>query len=226
MNGFSYKNMMLQIIHGGIFSLVLLYSFYFTNISALIQFITTNGAALAVIFLVISFSLGVLIDFVTDVLESLILKSGIIKPPCFKLLKYDQVWGVSLAHRKFITHELIKKAIKHDETLSEQTFHDVISGKARNINAVNYLFQVAKNNAFRTGEDYQKEQIESFFELYIFSRNLSMSILLSLLCLVFQSGFTYLIGWLIVIEILTLMSAYRYNLYYSRVLLGTTFKEK
>lgn len=219
MTGFSYKNFMLQIIQGSIILVSLIYllnnysHIFFENIDIFEKYVPIPPILL-ILFICISFIIGIMNDFFADFLESFTIKINLIKPPSYHLLKKGKRWGIELAHYSEINKNLCKIAAKYDKK-----------------NTSNYIFQVAKNIAFKKCSDYQQEQLESFFTLYIFSRNLSLSFLMVIILFVIS----YLIPsmpdlhWILFLILaflflIALFSSYRYFLYYARIMLGSTFK--
>lgn len=226
MKGFSYKNLILQIIHGSV--IILTFLFLVLDNLKLDDFLKSYFSIEVLLFLFLAFLIGVIVDFIADILESLLIKA-LIKPPIFYLLTKEIWCGIALAHKDFILNELCRIAVEYNE-INEDKKAEEESYKNRFIksekNIANYILQVAKNKAFRVCKDYQKEQIDSFFILYIFNRNISLSLLISSLVLfLFTSKIALPIG-LLVLVLLTLASSYRYYLYYLRILLGTIIQKK
>lgn len=86
---------------------------------------------------------------------------------------------------------------------------------------INYLLQVAKNKAFRDCKEYQRDQIDSFFILYIFCRNIALALIV--VCILFFCEFFIYHGIAAISLIIAfVLASYRYYLYYLRILLGTT----
>jgi hypothetical protein len=215
MTGFSYKNFVLQIIQGSIILGALYYARTGTLANVIAGFNDLAKADL-LIFVCLSFVIGVLVDFLADSLESLcsyLIKSN---PPFYFLLKEGRKYGIMLAHYDKIFDDLCRVAAENSAFKSYNDFKT-------NDNEIYYLFQVAKNIAFRECTEYQKDQIESFFILYIFCRNLAISfIIISVICLI---NAKWLLSVVFILSVcIAVASAYRYFLYYSRILLGSTFK--
>lgn len=226
MVGFSFKNVLLQIIHGGLLLITLLFVFYFDSIGSMLDYFKGSETGMAVLLVCASFSIGVIIDFFADSIEAFILKQGWILPPYYYLLgKKDHSWGICLAHSQQIKADLLLLAATYNQDKTVKDYEEVFDSSKPDAETLNYVFQVAKNKAFREGEEYQKDQIESFFMLYIFSRNLTLSLIASILLLYIPNYSCYQLLLLFLLPVVSLLSAYRYNLYYSRIVLGTTFKE-
>ena len=215
---------MLQIIQGSIILIFLIY----LNENSLKETIESiikpeiNATILLLLFFCISFIIGVIIDFTADNLEGLLIKIGFMKPPSYHLLKKGNRWGIVLAHHRKILENLCNTAVENSEYKHFKNSHD----KNKN-NISNYIFQVAKNHAFRECSDYQKEQLESFFTLYIFSRNLSLSFLIIIFLLVFcpVPNFQWILFFvLLFLFLVAILSSYRYFIYYARLILGSTIK--
>ncbi len=226
MIGFSYKNFMLQIIQGSIILIFLIY----LNENGYLNFLENtksfkiSDSILPILFICISFIIGVIIDFIADNLEGLLIKIGFMKPPSYHLLKKGNRWGIVLAHHRKILENLCNTAAENSEYKHFKNSHD----KNKN-NISNYIFQVAKNHAFRECSDYQKEQLESFFTLYIFSRNLSLSLLIIIFLLVFcpMPNFQWILFFVLpFLFLVAILSSYRYFIYYARLILGSTIKSK
>jgi hypothetical protein len=231
MSGFSYKNLLLQIIHGSIIIVTLIF-LSLESLQYVIEFFKSYESTAVALFLFLSFIIGVIIDFISDILESLVLKFIII-PPIYYLLAKERWWGIALAHKEFILKELCRIAAEFkvndtDKAELKEYYQNIFQEKKpakTDKKDINYILQVAKNKAFRNCKDYQKEQIDSFFVLYIFSRNISVSLLFSIVVLCFYSRIILSIG-LFAIVLLTLASSYRYYLYYSRILLGAIIQKE
>ena len=182
-----------------------------------------DAPTLLMVFIVLSFVAGVLIDFITDMLESAVIWCNFIAPPSQYLLNRGKVMGIYLAHYECILDNLCRLAAKN---CKQNTDSNKIKEKHEKgiLKEVNYIFQVAKNYVFRECKDYQKEQIESFFILYVFCRNITFS--LCIVTVLFASVSLFSISILcFLIAIAALMAAYRYFVYYSRALLGSTYNE-
>lgn len=227
MIGFDYRSIVLQVIHGSLIlvTIVFLYADYFEKE---ITFLTENEVFASVIFLFVSYAIGILIDMLSDLFESFIVKF-IINLPYYHLLTRKRWAGISLAHRDHIRKSLCKAAAYFldndpaDRKERQDRYNDLFKGKICRADKkdLNYLLQVAKNYAFKECKVYQKEQINSFFMLYIFARNLSLGLLLA--SIMFISKCHYMIGTILFcICLLSIIATYRYYLYYARVLLGTT----
>ena len=222
MIGFSFKSIALQIIQGSIV-LVTIACLLLNSFQWVIDGFKSHLYLSITLLLFLAFSIGVLIDFLADSVESIVIRY-MIKPPIYHLLKKDRYWGITLAHKKYILSQLCKIAAKYDEKEGEdkvkaESYNNAFQNG--NKETINYILQVAKNKAFSTCGDYQKEQIDSFFILYVFSRNLSLSLLISSGLLVFCCPLISAIFG--AVFVLTLFSSYRYYLYYVRILLGSTF---
>jgi len=221
---------MLQIIHGSIIFGSLIFSLNKNFLNTIL--ITNEWREIAlVIFFFISFITGVMIDFLADILEGILIKFNVLKPPIFSLLKKGGKYGIVLAHHKEVFDDLCSIAAKNSDCKDKDFgyYKDGCINKDKDI--INYIFQVAKNQVFREGKDYQKEQIESFFMLYIFSRNLAFSFLIAIILLLSFSANWPMpeIHWtlclaLLVLLIIAFLSSYRYFIYYSRIILGSIFK--
>lgn len=230
MTGFSYKNSLLQIIHGSLIIITLIF-LYWEKLLPLIDFFKPFESTTVVVFLFASFIIGVIIDFIADISESLVIRYYM-TPPVFYLLK-GRKCGITLAHHDLIREELIDIASEHkvkesDKVTTKDLYTKLFEGKNIDLEGkekINYLLQVAKNKAFRVCREYQKEQIDSFFVLYIFSRNISVSLLLSIALLLVCSYFA-VSAFLFAMMLITLASSYRYYLYYARILLGATHQKE
>lgn len=224
MIGFSYKNLILQIVHGSVISLTLIF-LYDKNL--ILEGTFSDKSAAIGLFLLASYLLGVVVDFIADILESFALK--LIIPPIYYLLTKECWYGIALAHKEYILKHLCEIAaeykLDHDNTKTDEYYLNRFQRTKPDKEVLNYILQVAKNKAFRVCKDYQKEQIDSFFILYIFSRNISLSLLFAAVALFFGpciiSPFAVL-G----LVLFTLASSYRYYLYYLRILLGTTIQQE
>jgi len=183
-----------------------------------------------VLFFILSFFIGVMIDFFADFIESAIIKIKIIKLPSYYLLENGEKWGIRLAHHQMILKDLCNTATKNSCSVHNDFKYFKDGHKDNKEGIPNYIFQVAKNQAFRECSEYQKEQLESFFVLYVFCRNLSFSFLVVILLLLFNAAIVnpdiYLILILVLpfLFVITILSSYRYFLYYSRIMLGSTFR--
>ena len=229
MSGFSYKNFMLQIIQGSIISVMLFYLFE-SDLQKLLSNTKLWDIIAEVLFFILSFFIGVMIDFFADFIESAIIKIKVIKLPSYYLLNDGEKWGIRLAHHQMILKDLCNTAAKNS-CGAHNDFEYFENGHKENKEGIpNYIFQVAKNQAFRECSEYQKEQLESFFVLYIFCRNLSFSFLVVILLLLFNADvvnpdiYLVLISALPFLFVITILSSYRYFLYYSRIMLGSTFR--
>lgn len=222
---------MLQIIQGSIISITLIYLFEI-NFDSILGGIEYGDTIVPILFICVSFVIGVMNDFIADIIEGLVIKFKIINPPSYHLLKNGKRWGIKLAHYDGILNNLCEIAASNSsENKDENHFKDDHNENKENI--PNEIFQVAKNKAFRKCKDYQKEQMESFFTLYIFSRNLALSLLIAFDLLLLHTLFcpTQDSQWILllilpVLIVIALLSSYRYFLYYARILLGSTFKPK
>jgi len=198
-----------------------------------------------VFLLMVAFAFGVLVDFVADIIESIFCL--FFKQPVFYLLTKKQWMGISLAHRSEILKKLCSyAALKYhpgDVYLGKEAERNInnslctvflhgynaisklggVVDRARNSFrhkiAINYLLQVTKNRCFIGCNNYQKEQMESFFELYIFSRNVALTLLCSLVFLACSGGVLALA--FLPIPLVFALASYRYNLYYCRLMLGS-----
>ncbi len=234
MIGFNFKSLVLQVIHGSIIIVALYFSLGKGILSQVIielKFISSNETLLLTLLIFLSYSIGILIDFLADILESFVF-GRFFKPPIYYLLSKSQYCGVTLAHKDYILNELCVCAAVHDNNINKEDIHKLfLEGEKKEIN---YILQVAKNKAFSDYKESQKEQQDSFFMLYIFSRNLSLSLIISVIILLFYISDEYLnsvlnndvviigVGLTIV---LSLLASHRFYLYYTRILLGSTFKE-
>lgn len=221
MIGFSFKNLVLQIIHGAVIIAAVAMVYHENNIEQVSGFCNEKETVILAIFLLASFAVGVLVDFIADNLESLFLHK-LIKPPVYYLLTKKRFWAIALAHHSEIMERLCMKADKYKG--GEIVYNEGKDHKEWQNRHINYLLQVAKNQAFRDCKDYQREQIDSFFVLYIFARNLAFSLIVAM-------AVTALPHWkiavcLLVGAVLSLIASYRYYLYYLRILLGSTFDPK
>ena len=222
MIGFSYKNLLLQLIHGSV--IVITFLFLKVDCIKLDNYFISHNSITILLFLFLAFLIGFVIDFLADILESIIIKF-VINPPAFYLLTREKWFGIALAHNDFILKELFRIAVKYGNNAeTEKSYQNGFIRPDKKI--VNYILQVAKNKAFRVCKDYQKEQIDSFFILYIFSRNISLSLLISAITLFLFASNIVLPKVLLFLTLLTLASSYRYYLYYARILLGTTIQEE
>jgi hypothetical protein len=230
MSGFSYKNLLLQIIHGSL----ILGAVIFLLDKSILNSVSSAGdleEIWLVVFIFLSFIIGVLIDFIADFLEYLLVKSSMVQQPSFYLLQDGKTCGISLAHHRKILEDLCYTAAKNSNCEEKDFEYFKNEHTKKNKEIINYIFQTAKNQDFRECQDYQKEQIESFFMLYIFSRNLSLSFLVVIpLLLAFPTNLPMPgIQWFIslifaVLFLIALLSSHRYYIYYSRIILGSTFK--
>jgi hypothetical protein len=226
MIGFDYRSIVLQVIHGSLIvvTIVFLYADHFEKE---IKFLTENEVFASVIFLFISYAIGILIDMLSDLFESFIVKY-LTNLPFYHLLTRDRWFGISLAHREHIRNGLCNAAAhfkssdpaERDKMSSDyHTLFDA-NNKKPDKKMLNYILQVAKNYAFRKCQVYQKEQINSFFMLYIFSRNLSLGLLIA--SMLFLSHCHFIIATvLLLVCVFSIIACYRYYLYYARILLGT-----
>lgn len=221
MIGFNFKSLVLQLIHGSIVIIPIIYINWSIFDRYLIH-IEANGNIVLTFMLLLFFSIGVLIDFLADMLESLAVKCLRILP-IYPLLKEGNQCGITLAHNKYILNELCEIAAKCNKSTKNAQYYLAWFEK-RNREIVNYILQVAKNKAFRVCQDSQREQTDSFFILYVFSRNLSLSLLISASIMVSYDLNVSII--LLLVMILTLLASYRYYLYYLRILLGSTIDNK
>lgn len=228
MTGFSYKNLLLQIIHGSIIIITLVYIAK-DPLTALIEDFEGLKMPVSILLLFVAFLIGVLIDFIADLLESIFVEK-FINPPVYYLLTKERWFGIALAHKDYILNELCRIAEAFDEAEGKESrsaidFRNKFKGEKdkKDKKVINYILQVAKNKAFRISSSSQKEQIDSFFILYIFSRNISLSLLFSAVALLIFCNYFIALG-LLGMLVLTLASSYRYYLYYSRILLGSTIQ--
>lgn len=230
MSGFSYKNLLLQIIHGSI----IIVTIAFLNKDAsqpIIIFLTSHESIAVVLFVFISFIIGNIIDFIADSLESFTMK--FVKPPLYYILSKESTFGIALAHREYILTQLCITAAelkKSNLTKSNLTksYLKIFKNKTLTKNdkiKLNYILQVAKNKAFKVCSDYQREQIDSFFVLYVFSRNISLSLLISII-LLFGHINCFMLLLLFLLMLFSLCASCRYYLYYLRILLGSTIPKK
>lgn len=251
MSGFSFRSFVLQIIPG-VLILVLLVGLFRDNLlpsaNTQVDQLTQNSSlwvVAGVFLLMVAFAIGVLVDFVADMIESLLCL--FFKQPVFYLLTKKQWMGISLAHRSEILKMLCSyAALKYhpgDLYLGKEVERNINNSlctvflhgynsiskpggavdRARNSLrhkiAINYLLQVTKNRCFIGCNNYQKEQMESFFELYIFSRNVALTLLCSLVILACSGGGLALA--FLPIPLVFALASYRYNLYYCRLMLGS-----
>ncbi|MGE0079356.1 MAG: hypothetical protein AB7S48_15960 [Bacteroidales bacterium] len=216
MIGFSFKNIVLQIIQGGIILITALYFVFGLEVYN-IKFITEeNSSIIYALFLCVSYVLGVLIDFLSDIVETAAIKWHWIHPPSYHLLKKGSAYGIRLAHYNKIKSDL--------ETLAKK----FQPKKLNDVNYCNLIFQTAKNKALRECSEYQKDHLESFFTLYVFCRNISLCLFVVLVALVVKCN-SELCIWIIptvILVILFVLASYRYFSYYSRMILGATFTKK
>ncbi|MCD4701901.1 MAG: hypothetical protein K8S24_08610 [Candidatus Aegiribacteria sp.] len=275
MTGFSHKSYMLQIIQGSILivACILIFGFDFTQLNSKIG--DTPVTALA-LFLCFAFILGAIIDFIADILETLLLKIHLLKHPSYYLLKNGKTFGIRLAHHKNIRNGLIRCDKDYSECDNKEDCkycfdlpgteqrtgisiitwifnaidfvdciylnHDREECKTKKVYCENrksvheqaqQLFLIAQNIALREGNQSQIEQMDAYFSLHIFSRNLSLSIFCVVLVLLtnytlkiaeveYIVPFPVLICSLILTLILLALSFYRYQLYYARSVLGMT----
>ena len=244
MSGFSFRSFVLQIIPG-VLILVLLVGLFRDNLlpsaNTQVDQLTQNSSlwvVAGVFLLMVAFAIGVLVDFVADMIKSLLCL--FFKQPVFYLLTKKQWMGISLAHRSEILKMLCSyAALKYhpgdlylgkeverniNNSLSTVFLHgynaiskpggavDRVRNSLRHKIAINYLLQVTKNRCFIGCNNYQKEQMESFFELYIFSRNVALTLLCSLVILACSGGGLALA--FLPIPLVFALASYRYNLYY------------
>lgn len=220
MTGFSFKSIVLQIIQGCVVLLPI--SIIAFGISFILDGFSNAGSLYAAILLGGTFVIGVLIDFLADTLEAIVLKVGWLKPPSYYLLKNGSVWGIRLAHYQKIKDDLIYRAKRFDKTINAKA--DLSS-----VDYNNLVFQTAKNKAFKECSDYQKEHLESFFILYVFCRNLAFSIIMSfilIICFCFENINNispFIILCVVLAAAICIMASYRYFIYYSRMVLGANF---
>lgn len=252
MSGFSFKQILLQIIQGSIVIAALGMYFFSNDINSFAEikdYMTL--AAGAVLFS--SFILGVLIDFIADMLESICFI--FFKPPLYYLLNKNRWMGISLAHRDAIRRNLCRlsgkykligsgcKVQNNNPCIFRNSFcfmvkkpkrpkknrfcrslkKTVVWFKIKNkpSKEINYILQVAKNRAFRDCKEYQRDQIDSFFILYIFCRNIALA--LTIVCSLFFCESFINHGIVVILLVIAfILASYRYYLYYLRILLGTT----
>ena len=112
MSGFSYKNFALQIIQGSIISVMLFYLFE-SDFRKLLLNTKLWDIIAEVLFFILSFFIGVMIDFFADFIESAIIKIKIIKLPSYYLLENGEKWGIRLAHHQMILKDLCNTAAKN-----------------------------------------------------------------------------------------------------------------
>lgn len=252
MSGFSFRSFVLQIIPGVlilVFLACLFSSELISYVSSQIGFLIQNSSlwvVAGVFLLMIAFAVGVLVDFVADIIESLLCL--FFKQPLFYLLTKKQWMGISLAHKSEIlkmlcSHAALKyhpgdlflgKELErninnslcnvflhgYNSISKPRGFVDWVRNSFRHKIAINYLLQVTKNRCFIGCNNYQKEQMESFFELYIFSRNIALTLLCFLLFLAFALQSDLVLA-LVPIPLVFALASYRYNLYYCRLMLGS-----
>ena len=244
MVGFNYKSLVLQIIHGSVLLGMIL--FIFVSPSSLKDYTSDYSSAtiLFSIFILASFIIGVIIDFLADCLESIVIYLKLM-PPVYYMLNNGRRFGITLAHHSYILNKLCEIASKHyileDKKVEDKKVEDKDKRtkewfkdkfKKKDKKEVNYILQVAKNRAFRKCKEVQKDQIDSFFMLYVFSRNIALSLMLSSGLLFY--GFFYkepittvAYGFVFLsLSILFILASYRYYLYYLRILLGSSLKIK
>jgi hypothetical protein len=226
MIGFDYRSIVLQVIHGSLIVVIIVF-LYADHFEKEIKFLTENEVFASVIFLFVSYAIGILIDMLSDLFESFIVKY-LINLPFYHLLTRDRWFGISLAHREHIRSGLCNAAAhfkSHDSNERNELRTDYqklfdADKKKPDKKRLNYLLQVAKNYAFRKCQVYQKEQINSFFMLYIFARNLSLGLLFASVLFLIKCQFMIAVV-LLLICFLSIIACYRYYLYYARILLGT-----
>jgi hypothetical protein len=220
MTGFSFKSIVLQIIQGGVIlfpAILIITAFY-----SLIVCFPKASSLLTTILLGCSFIVGVIVDFFADIIEAFTLKLRLIKPPSYYLLKNGSLWGIRLAHHKKIKENLVYKTKQYAKTNNPKADLNPIDFR-------NLLFQTAKNIAFKECSDYQKEHLESFFILYVFCRNLAFSIIICsliiiILCIVNINISLCLFFFSAVLSAgVCMLASYRYFIYYTRMVLGSTF---
>ena len=226
MTGFSYKNLLLQIIQGNV--IILTFICLQTAPLKLDNCFGSYNSTTVLLLPFLAFLIGVFIDFIADIIESAIVKY-LITPPIFYLLTKDNLWGITLAHKEYILNELCRtaaeyKKINKNKKIVERYYQSKFRKPYKEI--INYILQVAKNKAYGVCKDYQKEQIDSFFILYIFSRNISLSLLLSSFAFFIWSSNIIVPIVLLSLVLFAFASSYRYYLYYLRVLLGTTIQKE
>jgi hypothetical protein len=220
-----------------------------TQISQLIQN-SSLWVVAGVSLLMVAFAIGVIVDFVADIIESLLCL--FFKQPVYYLLTKKHWMGISLAHRSEILKMLCSyAALKYhpgdlflgndaERNINNslyKVFHgynsiskprgivDRVRNSFRHKIAINYLLQVTKNWCFIGCNNYQKEQIESFFELYIFSRNIALTLLCSLIIWACAVPSNLALA-LLPIPFVFALASYRYNLYYCRLMLGSLLAAK
>ena len=202
--GFSNRSYLLQIIPG---SLLLAVFLLLHKINYQSVFIAVEGIVPIMLlqFLFIAFIIGALLDFMADVVETVLYKIHFIRQPSRSLLYHGETFGIKLPHYETIKKSLSDITQKHsdcsgetasyfsDETRGPECYYECEEERKKNCkrknkkNAkANHLFQAARSIAFRKGGKSQIDQIEAYFSLYIFSRNTSLCALIMLVLTLFR----------------------------------------
>lgn len=218
MNGFDLKSLMLQLINGSLLlctSLSCLWPGWLRQ-SGLQELMNMNSTLLITLVLFAAFIAGVLIDYFADLGESFLVNRGWVTPPSFYLLTQGKCRGIELAHAAYIQKMLSELACRLtiNNELSPQYFVDK--------KQANLLFQVAKHKTFSDARPMRMELINSFFVLYIFTRNLALTLAIcAVLCVL--TGFIAAGALTGLMALLFLPASYRYAIYYARIILGSSF---
>ena len=240
MVGFDFKSVLLQVIHGSIVLVTCLILFVPNVLCMLFCSSETSGNnnLSAIVFLFAAYIIGVFIDFAADNIEGCLIKYTRMKSPAYYLLKNGRVWGIHIAHFVKIRQDLCALASKYSDKPSDYYCLFKEKAEVKDYEKTNYLLQTAKNKAFKCCSQTQKEQIDSFFCLYIFARNLALSLLGSAVLFLFKfvleilgcffrelpvcCSFLFVFGMLVFLSLTAALASYRYNIYYTRIILGAT----
>lgn len=217
MNNFGIKDFLFHIIHGSLLLVII----YFCYTKPITEFFVNNGIKLAsdtstfylALFLLLAYIAGLFIDALCDWFESgtpIIKKKLQILPenPVFLFLKNGNKCGIQLAY--------------HKEIMTNLCFEAKLPSEKFNEGNSNLLFQTAKNIVFRECSDYQRDQIDSYFRLYIFFRNFSFTLLISSILVIIVNFYYFFL--LLFAGIFSLCFTYRFALYYVRIVLGATYR--
>ena len=237
MKNFDIKDLLIHILHGGIILAVA----YFSFAECIVDFASDLGLVSAkcemtgfnaTVLLMLSYLIGLMIDPIADLVDTLISKMKIGgKPfPSFMLLKDGKCFELEFAHHaivreilcedvenndKKIENDKDKKAAKSSEKLWEKNENTML------------LFNYAKNRAFKHGSDYQIERIEHYFRLFIFYRNMIWTTFISSIILLASCNLGLCgIFACIMLVFFFYKASYKYRTYYCRMILGAVYSPK
>lgn len=173
MTGFSFKHLAIQIIHGMMIIIAVLYIMQIQPNSILKDYDKLKEILVILLFM-LSYIIGMIIDFIADTIEVFLMKKDIIDSPVKNLLTKGEDSGIFLAHYGKIFKDLFNTAQKN---INREVYNcdKYITTEIENIQ-YNYIFQVAKNRVFRECNTNQMEQVDSYFMLYIFCRNIVVTL--------------------------------------------------